>query len=298
MRSWMLAAVPLAGAAMARPPENQRAELDAAWHAAAASAVRGPARVPLLDQGSLTLTADEIFIPAGPAGRIMTAMANPPDPARFGLVVSRREGADWLIDIDWIKEGYVRDGEAKDWQLDALFANLKDATEQANAGRIAKGVPALDLTGWVEPPAYDAAAHRLVWSLAARERGAPADRPQTVNYNTYALGRDGYFALDLITDARSIGADKQAARDLLGTLDYAPGKRYADFNGSTDKVATYGIAALIGVVAVKKLGLLAMAGVFLLKVWKLGLLALAAGSAAVRRFFGRGKAADDRPVEG
>jgi len=80
---------------------------------------------------------------------------------------------------------------------------------------------------------------------------------------------------------------------LLGTLNFVPGKRYQDFNQSTDKVAAYGLAALVGVVAVKKLGLLAMAGVFLLKVWKLGLIAIAGAAAGVRKFFGRKNADED-----
>jgi uncharacterized membrane-anchored protein len=44
---------------------------------------------------------------------------------------------------------------------------------------------------------------------------------------------------------------------------------------------------LVGAVAVKKLGLLALAGVFLLKIWKLGLVAIAGGAAAARKFFRR-----------
>jgi uncharacterized membrane-anchored protein len=49
-----------------------------------------------------------------------------------------------------------------------------------------------------------------------------------------------------------------------------------------------GIAALIGAVAVKKLGLLAVLGVFLLKAWKLTAIAVIGIGAAIRRFFRRG----------
>lgn len=279
--------VATAATAQAPVPSAVRTELDAAWAAAKKESVRGPATVRLIDQATIKLTPDEVFIPAAPANRIMTAMGNAASPGRQGLVVPTRDGTNWLIDLDWTKEGYVRDGEAKDWKPDALLANLRESTERDNANRVARGIPALDITGWIEQPAYDAGAHRLVWSLAARDRGAVAGVPQSVNYNTYALGRDGYFSLDLLTDTTAIAADKKAARDMLGTLDYVPGKRYADFNGSTDRVAEYGIAALVGAVAVKKLGLLALAGAFLLKAWKLALLAVAGGSAAVRRLFGR-----------
>ena len=44
---------------------------------------------------------------------------------------------------------------------------------------------------WVEKPTYDGATHRLVWSLPVRHKGAAADAPTSINYNTYALGREG-----------------------------------------------------------------------------------------------------------
>lgn len=278
--------------AQTAPPAKVKVELAAAWAAAKQTATVGPAQIRLLDDGALQLTPDEVFVPAAEANRIMQAMGNQSTPSRYGLIVSRRNDSFWLVDLTWVKEGYVRDGDAKEWKPDALLDNLKQGTEAGNADRLARGIPALDVAGWVQQPAYDAGTHRLVWSLALRERGAPANEPATINYNTYALGRDGYFSLDLITDSTAIAADKDIARQLLGSLNYAQGKRYQDFNGSTDKVAAYGLAALIGVVAVKKLGLLALIGVFLLKAWKIGMIAIAGVGAAIRKFFRRRAAGD------
>ena len=287
------AAVPCTPAfAQSQPQQQVKAEIQAAWDAASKTAVRGPAQIKLLDEATLNITSDEVFIPSAEANRIMAALGNPSTPSRFGLVVSKNDKVPWVVDVDWTKEGYVRDGDAKDWQPDALLQSLKDGTEQDNAARLARGLPALDVTGWVEQPAYDAKNHRLVWSLSLRDRGSPANEPQTINYNTYALGRDGYFSLDLITGSDTIATDKQVARNLLATLNYVPGKRYQDFRSSTDKVAAYGLAALIGVVAVKKLGLLAMLGVFFVKVWKLAAIAVAGAAGAFRRFFKRRGAAE------
>lgn len=299
-RLWLLVALVLATLGLAAPrataqtgPSAQvKAEVEAAWDAASKTAIAGPAKIPLLDQASLTLTPDEVFIPATEANRIMAAIGNSTGPSRFGLIVSRKKGAEWMVDVNWIKEGYVRDGDAKEWQPDAMLDNLKEGTEAGNTERLARGIPALDVVGWVQPPAYDAKAHRLVWSLSLQDRGTAADVPNTINYNTFALGRDGYVALDLISASNTIEADKQVANQLLDSLQYVPGKRYEEFNGSTDKVAAYGLAALIGVVAVKKLGLLAVIGIFLLKAWKIGLLALAGVGAVIRRFFRRGDAAE------
>jgi uncharacterized membrane-anchored protein len=271
------------------PSSRAQAEIQAAWQAAAKSGTFGPAQIRLLDQATLNITDDEVFIPAAEANRIMAALGNSSTPERFGLVTEKSDNVRWMVDVTWIKEGYVRDGDAKEWQADAMLEDLKEGTERGNAERLARGIPALDVTGWVEKPAYDSASHRLVWSLSLQDRGAPAGQPQTINYNTYALGREGYFSLDLITGSDTIGTDKLVARNLLGTLNYRPGKRYEDFSSSTDKVAAYGLGALVGVVAVKKLGLLGLIGVFLLKIWKLAAVALVGAGAAVRRFFGRQK---------
>ena len=271
------------------PSSRTQAEIQAAWQAAAKSGTFGPAQIRLLDQATLNITDDEVFIPAAEANRIMAALGNSSTPERFGLVTEKSDNVRWMVDVTWIKEGYVRDGDAKEWQADAMLEDLKEGTERGNAERLARGIPALDVTGWVEKPAYDSASHRLVWSLSLQDRGAPAGQPQTINYNTYALGREGYFSLDLITGSDTIGTDKLVARNLLGTLKYLPGKRYEDFSSSTDKVAAYGLGALVDVVAVKKLGLLGLIGVFLLKIWKLAAVALVGAGAAVRRFFGRQK---------
>ena len=114
-----------------------------------------------------------------------------------------------------------------------------------------------------------------MWSVAAKHKDDGAQSDPTVNYNTYALGREGYITLDLITQQSQVPKDKGAVLALLNNIDYVEGKRYADFNSSTDKVAEYGLAALVAGVAAK-LGLFAVIGAFLLKFAKVGLIAVAA----------------------
>ena len=78
-----------------------------------------------------------------------------------------------------------------------------------------------------------------MWSVAAKHKDDGAQSDPTVNYNTYALGREGYITLDLITQQSQVPKDKGAVLALLNNIDYVEGKRYADFNSSTDKVAEY-----------------------------------------------------------
>ncbi len=75
---------------------------------------------------------------------------------------------------------------------------------------------------------------------------------QGVNYNTYLLGREGYFELNLITDRGSVEAAKPLTKTLLNTVNFNEGQRYSDYNAKTDKLAEYGLAALIGGIAAKK----------------------------------------------
>lgn len=258
----------------------------AAFAAAEPVMVRGPAEVTLGDQATLALPAGRIFIPKAEAGRIIQAMGNAPDAELQGLVVG--DGG-WFAVIDYTPSGYIKDDEAKDWDVDGMLQNLKDGTAEQNKVRAQQGIPEMELVDWVERPHYDAATHRLVWSLSSKDKGAPADAAQGINYNTYALGREGYISLNLVTSLAEVEAQKPIAQELLAGVKYKAGKGYGDFNSSTDKVAEYGIAALVGGLVAKKLGLLAVIGVFFLKAWKLILIGLAATGGLFGKLLGRKK---------
>lgn len=266
--------------------EQREAEIKSAWTAASKVGQRGPLPVALLGQATIDLPRGMVFVPQPEAGQLLRAFGNRPGDNLAGLVVPTNDD-DWTVVIRFVKEGFVKDDDAKDWNAADLLASLKEGTEEANKERVQRGFPELEIIGWLREPSYDAQAHRLVWSLASKNRGAPDNAVRGVNYNTYALGRDGYFSLNLITTVPRLDADRQVAATLLSNLEYDAGKRYDDFNASTDRVAEYGLAALIGVVAAKKLGLFAIIAAFALKFAKVGLLALAAIGAGFFKFFRR-----------
>ncbi len=271
---------------------QQPAEADpvsAAFAAAMPSMKHGPARIALRDQATLDLPEGFVFIPQKEAGVILDAMGNGIDDQLVGMIVTP-QGNGFSV-IDYIPSGYIEDEEAKDWKVDEMLDNIKAGTEQQNEVRKERGLPEMEIVDWVEKPRYDAGNHRLVWSLSSRHRGAAAGEDQGINYNTYALGREGYINLNLVTSMADVEKEKPAAQQLLAGIQYNDGKRYGDFNPSTDKVAEYGIAALVGGVAAKKLGLLAMIGVFLAKAWKLVLIGVVALGALFRKLTGRGEQA-------
>jgi uncharacterized membrane-anchored protein len=196
----------------------------------------------------------------------------------------------WFMTVRYEASGYVKDDDAKEWNADELLQSYREGTEASNEERVKLGIPAIEIIGWAEKPAYDAASHRLVWAMSSRDKGAPAGAPQGVNYNTYALGREGYFSLNLVTGLAELPQHKGAAHTLLGALEYKQGKRYADFDAKTDHVAEYGLAALVVGVAAKKLGFIALLVAFFAKFAKVILLGVAVLGAAFVKFFGKRKA--------
>ena len=272
--------------------DTQPSAAELAWQAAYKAATQGPSDVPLNDQAVLHLPSDMAFVPKTETAALMKAWGNSSDDRSLGLVVPKDQQQYWTVTVDFTAEGFVKDDDAKKWNANELLQSLKDGTEAQNKQREEMGIKALDVIGWIESPNYDASNHRLVWSLKAVERGAETGTPAVVNYNTYALGRDGYFELDLLSSDERVENEKRYARAVLAALEYKPGKKYEDFNASTDHIAEYGLAALIGGVVAKKLGLLALAGVFILKFAKIILVSLAVAGGGVVKFF-RGKRSDN-----
>ena len=269
------------------PPNAATAALVAARDAARAAIQRGPVTIKLRDQAQLELPQGFGFIPQKEAAALMSAMGNDAGPDMLGLIVPLSE-ARWFVVANYDPSGYIKDDDARHWDADKLLQNLKDGTEAGNAARAKVGVPPLKVTRWIEPPAYTADSHRLIWSAEAQRKDGVAEDP-TVNYNTYVLGREGFISMNLITSASGINDDKAAARVLLSAVNFNDGKRYGDFNSSTDKVAAYGLAALVAGVAAKKIGLLALLAATVVKFAKVIALAAAAGIAVVTRWLrGRG----------
>ncbi len=270
--------------------ERVESELDAAFRAARTTMQQGPAQVKLGGQATLRLPKNYIYVPPKESAQLLRAMGNHPGDNLLGTVFPGGEtDAGWIVVIRFDGAGYIKDDDANDWDAEELLQSLKHGTEQANQDRKARGIPELEVIGWVETPHYDPDAHQLVWSVAARDKGAPESAGNGINYNTYTLGREGYISMNLVTDLAAIEADKPAAKTLLANLTFDDGKRYADFDASTDKVAAYGLGALVAGVVAKKLGLFAIIAALFAKFWKVALIAVAAGGGALAKLFKRGK---------
>jgi uncharacterized membrane-anchored protein len=280
----------ICGFAAAQSAPNPAAEREAALADAAKAAVHGPQSVALRAQAALALPQGYVFVPQQQAETLLKMMGNNGGATLVGMVFPEVEASKWMAVVRYVDAGYIKDDDARTWNADELLKNLKEGTAAQNEERRKRGIPEMEVVGWVQSPAYDSLTQRLAWSASTRGLNEQSGASQGVNYNTYMLGREGYVSVNMVTDLAQIERYKPNAQQLLAALNFNDGKRYADFNSATDKVAEYGLAALIGGIAAKKLGLFAMLGVFLLKFWKVAALA-AVGAGGL--FFRRKKKQDE-----
>lgn len=281
----LLACTTLLGNARADDtPNAQQQALQAAWAAAGEALQQG--EITLGKEARLTLPEHTGFIPARESAALLSAMGNTTDDSLLGMIVPLGE-AGWMLVASWHDTGYIKDEDARNWDVDDMLASLREGTEAGNAHRRQLGVPEMEIVGWVQKPSYDSASNRLVWALQSRDKGQPDSPENGINYNTYALGRSGYISLNLVTAMQFIEAEKAVAHDLLDRLAFNDGHRYADFNPATDKVAEYGLAALVGGVAAKKAGLFAVLAAFLAKFAKFIVIGAVALFALLRKVMGK-----------
>ena len=147
--------------------------------------------------------------------------------------------------------------------------------------RSENGYPRLSLKGWAKPPFYDQVNKKLHW---AKEFNT-GEEPNTLNYDIRILGRKGHVSLNAISTMDYLDEVDAHIDDVIYSVNFTEGNRYADFNPKMDKVAAYGIGGLIAGKVLAKAGILAKLGVFAAKFWKLIVVGFIALGAGVRKFF-------------
>jgi len=250
--------------------------------------IAGPTTVDLgRDLATLNVGNGYYFVDATNTKKLMQELGNPPSGAELGTIIPKGT-AEWFVVIEYEDTGYVKDDQGASLDAAALLDSIRKGTEHSNGERKLMGHPAMHVVGWVEQPHYDTLNKRLVWALAGRADGADHE---VVNFNTRVLGRHGLISVVLVTERETFERDRAFVPDLIGGITFKPGKRYEEFVKGTDKVAEYGLAALVaggaGVAVVKaaQMGLLA-------RFWKVFVVG---GIAAIGGFWrwltGRGKTA-------
>jgi uncharacterized membrane-anchored protein len=246
-----------------------------------------------LPQGFATFTLSDRFrfLEEQDAKRLLVqAWGNPPGAVSdvLGMIVrsdlSPLERDGWGVVVTYKKDGYVKDDDAASIDYDKLLKEMQEASEADNAQRSKQGYSTVQITGWAERPSYDAAAHKLYWAKELRFSDASES---TLNYDIRVLGRHGVLSLNAVAGMRQLQKVKSDMQEVLALTEFSAGHRYTEFNSSTDKVAAYGVAALVAGGVAAKMCLFAKLGILLLSLKKGLIFILAGAGALVAKFLKR-----------
>ena len=189
----------------------------------------------------------------------------------------------WAATIFYEPDGYVSDDEADSIDYDDLLEVMQQSTAEASKDRVAQGYESIELVGWAAEPYYDKATHKMYWAKEIRFGGADYG---TLNYNIRVLGREGVLVVNFIALMEQLPAINRQLDTVLAIADFEQGSRYGDFDPNIDKVAAYGIGALVTGKVLAKTGILAALLVFLKK---FGVFIVVGGAAFIGRLFKRDK---------
>lgn len=220
--------------------------------------------------------------------RVLVAWGNPPGDMTYGMLVPANanlfDDEGWAVVIDYEKDGYVSDEDADKIDYDDLLRSMKQDTAAENEVRADAGYETVDLVGWAAAPHYDRASHKLYW---AKELAFSGSESHTLNYNIRMLGRRGVLVLNAVAGMSQLAPVEAGMREVLAITEFNEGHRYADFDPKVDKVAAYGIGALVAGGLAAKAGLFAKLGALLLAGKKFVVLLLVGFGAMIGKLFKR-----------
>jgi uncharacterized membrane-anchored protein len=244
--------------------------------------LKGPAKAHLDSYAEINVPAGYVFIDGKGTRALLKAKGEPSSGHEVGLLVSTNES--WSVFFKFSSIGYVKDDDKDKLDPDKLLDSIKRGTAEANKERERAGNPPLEIVGWEVPPKYDSTTHNLEWAIRATSEGRPL-----LNYNTRLLGRKGVMEVVLVVDPEKLPQTLPVFKNLLTGYTFSTGQTYAEYRPG-DKVAKYGLAALVlggAAVGAAKLGLLGPLLLFIKKAWKLVVVAVAAVAASIKKFFAK-----------
>ena len=219
---------------------------------------------------------------------LVEAWGNPPGQKSLGMIVPANasifsdEG--WGVEITYDEDGHIKDDDADSIKYDELLKQMQEEAQEDNKERIKHGYSAMTLVGWAEAPSYDKATHKFYW---AKELRVENEQPNTLNYNIRVLGRKGVLVLNAIARMNQLANIKQQMKHVIAATEFTPGNRYTDFDSKTDKIAEYGLAALVAGGVAAKLGLFGKLFALLVAFKKVLFVGLAAIGSFFYKLFGR-----------
>jgi uncharacterized membrane-anchored protein len=234
------------------------------------------------------------FIGPKDASAVLTSLwGNPPSEANvlgmiFPAAIEPSDRSSWGVVITYEADGYVKDDDAATINYNDLLKQLQKSIEDQNNQRMKAGYTAVHLVGWAARPHYNRDSHKLYWAKELSFDDVPEN---TLNYNIRVLGRRGVLVLNAVAAMTQYPEIERQMPQVIAMADFAPGNRYTDFTPGNDKVAGYGLAALIAGGVAAKAGFFKGILALLLAAKKLIIVGIAALGAFLARTFRHRKAA-------
>ena len=293
--AWILCAA-FAMPIWAQEPEAAEAQPEQADTAGEEEQAQGPAlnyqtgNIVLPNKvATLHLGGNYRYIDPADAEKVLVAWGNPPGHDTQGAIVPNEvdpftaEG--WAVFLTYEEDGHIDDSDAAEIDYADLLKDMQEGTEDANPELKKAGYPEIHLVGWAEPPHYDASAKKLYW--AKHLRGSSGQN--SLNYDVRVLGREGVLSMNAVAGMDQLEGVRKDMRPLIEVAEFNEGYRYAEFNKSTDKMAEYGLGALIAGGVAAKLGLFGKLFAVLLAAKKVILVGLIALGGLIAKLFGKKK---------
>lgn len=215
---------------------------------------------------------------------------NPPREDVLGMLFPGNSGpfsdSSYAFIISYEETGYIKDADADKIDYNDMLSSIQKSEPDANKERSKQGYEPIHIVRWAQAPFYDKNRKVLHW---AKELKFGTDQENTLNYDVRVLGRKGILSLNAVATMNELAMVKTNINKVLTIPEFTAGNKYSDFNSNTDKVAAYGIGAVVAGGILAKTGMLAVIGKFLVAAWKFIMIGIIAAIAGIKKFLGRKK---------
>jgi uncharacterized membrane-anchored protein len=245
----------------------------------------GPGTAKVGNQAEIKVPEGARFTGSAGTRKMLEMMHNPTNDSELGLLTN--DQLDWFIIFEFEDIGYVKDADKEKLDGQAILESLREGNEAGNEERKKRGWAPITIVGWHTAPFYNKETNNLEWCIKGASEGH-----DIVNYNTRILGRGGVMSANLLVAPEQLDATLPSIKTTLKGFSYIGGQKYSEWK-SGDKIAKYGLSALVvgGAVGVAaKLGLLGKLAASLGKLWKLIIMGFIGLGAAIKGLlFGKKK---------
>lgn len=234
----------------------------------------------------LNLPSDFKFLDAAQSKFVLHDLwGNPSREDILGMVFPADGGpyadSSFAFILSFEETGFIKDDEADKIDYAEMLSSLQKSEIELNKERAGMGYESMHLVRWAQAPFYDKKRKVLHW---AKELKFGTEDDNTLNYDVRVLGRKGILSMNAVAGINNLGMVKANIEKVLAIPEFTAGNKYSDFNSNTDKVAEYGIGALVAGGILAKTGAFALIGKFLVATWKFIAIGFIAIGAWIKKF--------------